>query len=63
MSMSGRIIARNSVLMRRRARNWSQVQLAERVGISRAAVSAIEGERLSPSVATGADLSELLERR
>jgi len=38
------------VLARRLAREWSQAELAERAGISRAAVSAIEGERLSPSV-------------
>jgi DNA-binding XRE family transcriptional regulator len=35
--------------------------LAERVGISRAAVSAIEGERLSPSVATALALAEVFE--
>lgn len=35
--------------------------MAERVGISRAAVSAIEGERLSPSVATALALAEVFE--
>src|ERR1017187_2367538 len=38
--------AANPVLARRLAREWSQMELAERAGISRAAVSAIEGERL-----------------
>jgi len=54
-------ISVNPVLMRRLARDWSQADLAKRVGISRAAVSAIEGERLSPSVATALALAEVLE--
>ena len=52
---------RNSLLTRRLARKWSQAELAERTGISRAAVSAIEGERLSPSVATALSLASVLE--
>jgi molybdate-binding protein/transcriptional regulator with XRE-family HTH domain len=36
----------------RRARGWSQAALAERSGVSRAEISAIETERLVPSVAT-----------
>jgi molybdate-binding protein/DNA-binding XRE family transcriptional regulator len=43
------------------ARKWSQADLATRVGISRAAVSAIEGERLSPSVATALALAAVFE--
>jgi molybdate-binding protein/DNA-binding XRE family transcriptional regulator len=43
------------------ARQWSQAELAERAGISRAAVSAIEGERLSPSVAAALALAAVLE--
>ena len=43
------------------AREWSQAELAKRVGISRAAVSAIEGERLSPSVATALALAAVFE--
>jgi molybdate-binding protein/DNA-binding XRE family transcriptional regulator len=61
MPVRDRIIAFNPVLVRRLARNWSQGQLAERVGISRAAVSAIEGERLSPSVATALALAGVFE--
>ena len=52
MATEDRILSANPVLARRLAKEWSQAELAERVGISRAAVSAIEGERLSPSVAT-----------
>ena len=61
MSMNGKIISSNSVLARRRAREWSQADLARRAGISRAAVSAIEGERLSPSVATALALAAVFE--
>ena len=46
---------------RRQAREWSQAELAQRAGISRAAVSAIEGARLSPSVATALALAAVFE--
>jgi molybdate-binding protein/DNA-binding XRE family transcriptional regulator len=59
--MQDMIIANNPVQARRRARQWSQAELAERAGISRAAVSAIEGERLSPSVATALELAAVFE--
>jgi molybdate-binding protein/DNA-binding XRE family transcriptional regulator len=61
MSMYDRNISSNPVLARRLARKWSQADLATRVGISRAAVSAIEGERLSPSVATALALAAVFE--
>jgi molybdate-binding protein/DNA-binding XRE family transcriptional regulator len=57
--MSDRIVSRNLVLAQRLARQWSQAELAKRVSISRAAVSAIEGERLSPSVATALALADV----
>jgi molybdate-binding protein/DNA-binding XRE family transcriptional regulator len=59
--MNDRIISSNPVLARRLAREWSQAELAARAGISRAAVSAIEGERLSPSVATALALAAVFE--
>ncbi|MBS0266341.1 MAG: helix-turn-helix domain-containing protein [Planctomycetes bacterium] len=49
---------RNNVKMLRMARGWSQAELARRAGISRAAVSAIEIERLVPSVAAALSLAE-----
>jgi len=55
--MNDSFISANPVQARRLARQWSQADLAERAGISRAAVSAIEGERLSPSVATALALA------
>jgi molybdate-binding protein/DNA-binding XRE family transcriptional regulator len=54
-------ISYNPVQTRRLAKEWSQAELAERAGISRAAVSAIEGERLSPSVATALALATVFE--
>jgi molybdate-binding protein/transcriptional regulator with XRE-family HTH domain len=61
VSVTDTIISKSSVQFRRVGRNWSQAQLAERAGISRAAVSAIEGGRLSPSVATALALAKVLE--
>ncbi len=51
----------NRVKSRRLARGWSQAELAERAGISRAAVSAIEVNRLVPSVAAALALAAVLE--
>lgn len=51
---------RNGVKALRQARGWSQAELARRAGISRAAVSAIEIERLVPSVAAALGLSAAL---
>jgi molybdate-binding protein/DNA-binding XRE family transcriptional regulator len=59
--MSDINISLNPVQARRLARQWSQADLAARAGISRAAVSAIEGERLSPSVATALTLAAVFE--
>src|SRR5260221_9350867 len=47
----------NNVKALRLARGWSQADLAQRAGISRAAVSAIEIERLIPSVAAALALA------
>ena len=66
MSTSDRIIStrKNSaqpVLARRTERGWSQADLARHAGISRTAVSAIEGDRLAPSVTTALSLAAVLE--
>jgi molybdate-binding protein/transcriptional regulator with XRE-family HTH domain len=50
----------NLVKAYRRQRGWSQAELARRAGISRAAVSAIEINRLVPSVAAGLALAAAL---
>ncbi len=49
----------NSVRQRRLQRGWSQAELAERAGISRAAVSAIEVERLVPAVTAALSLARV----
>jgi putative molybdopterin biosynthesis protein len=49
----------NCVKPLRNSRGWSQAELAQRAGISRAAVSAIEGQRLVPSIS--AALARVLE--
>src|SRR5262245_15163657 len=51
----------NSVKARRLSRGWSQAGLAERAGISRPAVSAIEMRRLVPSVTTALALARVLQ--
>src|SRR5262249_25973242 len=59
--MSAQGQAPNSVKARRLGRSWSQAELAERAGISRPAVSAIEMRRLVPSVTTALALARVLE--
>jgi molybdate-binding protein/transcriptional regulator with XRE-family HTH domain len=51
----------NRVKTCRQQRGWSQDQLAARAGISRAAVSAIEIQRLVPSVASALALAAALD--
>jgi molybdate-binding protein/DNA-binding XRE family transcriptional regulator len=50
-------LTRNLVKPSRQQRGWSQAELARRAGISRAAVSAIEIDRLVPSVAAALSLA------
>jgi DNA-binding XRE family transcriptional regulator len=49
----------NLVKVYRLQRGWSQAELARRSGISRAAVSAIEINRLVPSVVAGLSLARV----
>jgi molybdate-binding protein/transcriptional regulator with XRE-family HTH domain len=51
----------NHVRRCRQARRWSQQELAQRAGISRAAVSAIEQARLAPSVTAALALARALQ--
>jgi molybdate-binding protein/DNA-binding XRE family transcriptional regulator len=50
----------NRIRAYRQQRGWSQAELANRAGISRAAISAIEMERLVPSVAAALALAAAL---
>src|SRR5262245_40684144 len=53
----------NCVRERRLARGWSQQELADRTGIARASISAIEIQRLTPSTAAALALAAALEFR
>lgn len=50
----------NSVRARRIVRGWSQQDLADRTGLSRAGISAIEAGRLAPSVTAALALAKAL---
>lgn len=49
------------VAARRAARGWSQLELARRAGIPRSSISAIESERLTPSVTAALAVARALE--
>lgn len=53
----------NRVRQRRLDRQWSQQELADRAGVARASVSAIEMGRLAPSTATALALAAALQCR
>jgi len=55
--MSAPLSLPNQVRRLRSERGWSQHELAARTGISRTAISAIEGQRLTPSVMTALALA------
>jgi len=59
--MSDAATPHQTVAQRRDALGWSQAELARRAGIPRTTVSAIEGERLTPSVRTALLLARVLE--
>lgn len=52
---------KNTVRNRRIARGWSQQELAERAGVARASISAIEIERLVPSTSAALALAAALD--
>ena len=53
----------NRIRERRLQRGWTQAELAQRAGISRTAVTAVEGNRLVPSVNAALALAEVLDCR
>ena len=59
--MSPRRKLPNSLQARRAARRWSQQDLADHAGVSRAGVSAIETGRLAPSVTAALVISRALD--
>ncbi len=61
---AGKIMSSSSshfVAERRAAHGWSQAELAQRAGIPRTTISAIEGEKLTPSVTAALALAAALD--
>jgi molybdate-binding protein/DNA-binding XRE family transcriptional regulator len=54
-------LSRHPVTWRRESRGWSQTELARRADLPRTSVSAIEGQRLTPSVTAALALACALE--
>ena len=52
---------KNKLKVLRAERNWSQADLAERVGVSRNSVNAIETGRYDPSLPLAFRIAELFE--
>ena len=50
---------KNKLRMLRTARNWSQQELAERLGVSRQTINAIEAERYDPSLPLAIKIAKL----
>jgi len=53
---------RNSLRVLRAERRWSQADLAERLGVSRQTVNAIETGRYDPSLPLAFSISRLFEQ-
>jgi putative transcriptional regulator len=52
---------KNKLKVLRAERNWSQADLAERIGVSRNSVNAIETGRYDPSLPLAFRIAELFE--
>lgn len=52
---------KNRLRVLRAERGWSQADLAERLGVSRQTVNAIENERYDPSLPLAFEISRVLE--
>lgn len=53
---------RNRLRVLRAERAWSQAELAERLGVSRQTVNAIENDRYDPSLPLAFEISRLFEQ-
>ena len=52
---------KNNLRMLRAAKGWSQADLAEKLGVSRQSVNAIETERFDPSLPLAFKLAQLFD--
>lgn len=53
----------NRLRVLRAERDWSQAELAERLGVSRQTVNAVETGRYDPSLPLAFQIAQLFERR
>ncbi len=53
---------KNQLRVLRAERRWSQAELAERLGVSRQTVNAIETEKYDPSLPLAFKMAELFEQ-
>lgn len=51
---------KNRIRVYRAERGWSQAELADRLGVSRQTVNAIENERYDPSLSLAFEISRVL---
>lgn len=54
---------KNKLKVLRAERDWSQADLAERLGVSRQTVNAIETEKYDPSLPLAFKIAEVFEKR
>ena len=54
---------KNTLKELRSERNWSQAELAERLGVSRQTVNAIETEKYDPSLPLAFKIAKLFEKK
>ncbi len=54
---------KNRLKVLRAERDWSQLELAERLGVSRQTVNAIETGKYSPSLELAFSMAQLFEQR
>jgi putative transcriptional regulator len=52
---------KNRIRVYRAERGWSQAELADRLGVSRQTVNAIENDRYDPSLPLAFEISRVLE--
>lgn len=53
---------KNRLRVMRAERNWSQAELAERLGVSRQTINAIETEKYDPSLPLAFKMARLFEK-
>lgn len=53
---------RNRLKVLRAERNWTQAKLAERLGVSRQAINAIETEKYDPSLSLAFSIARLFDQ-